>query len=128
MKLSVAAEWGSRASSSSIEGISSLRYSRIRKAVSSSRAATAALRLGKLESRNGEFDRAEATLKKAISLNAANARARAEAYVALAQTAGARGDWKSAVAYATVVTSLFDDPAYCDEAKKIIKDHSEAKE
>ena len=91
-------------------------------------AATAALRLGKLESRNGEYDRAEATLKKAISLNASNARARAEAYVALAQTAGARGDWKSAVAYATVVTSLFDDQEICAEAKKIIDAHPETKE
>ena len=90
--------------------------------------AGASLALGRLEFRNGEFDRADATLKKAIELNAANARARAEAYVLLAKNAGARGDWKSAVAYATVVTSLFDDAAFCAEAKKIIDGHPEAKE
>ena len=53
---------------------------------------------------------------------------RAEAYVTLAKNAGAKGDWKSAVAYATVVTSLFDDAEFCAEAKKIIDAHPEAKE
>ena len=90
-------------------------------------AAQAALRLGKLEFRAGEFDKAEATLKRAIELNANDAKARAEAYVTLAQNAGAKNDWKTAVAYATVVTSLFDDAALCAEAKKIIEAHSEAK-
>ena len=91
-------------------------------------AAGAALALGRLEFRAGEFDRADATLKKAIELNASNARVRAEAYVLLAKNAGAKGDWKSAVAYATVVTSLFDDEGLCAEAKKIIDAHPEAKE
>ena len=91
-------------------------------------AAGAALALGRLEFRGGEFDKADATLKKAIELNAANARVRAEAYVLLAKNAGAKGDWKSAVAYATVVTSLFDDEKLCAEAKKIIEEHPEAKE
>ena len=91
-------------------------------------AAGAALALGRLEFRAGEFDRADATLKKAIEFNAANARARAEAYVLLAKNAGAKGDWKSAVAYATVVTSLFDDEKLCAEAKKIVESHPEAKE
>ena len=91
-------------------------------------AAGAALALGRLEFRAGEFDKADATLKKAIELNAANARVRAEAYVLLAKNAGAKGDWKSAVAYATVVTSLFDDEKLCAEAKKIIEEHPEAKE
>ena len=90
--------------------------------------AAASLALGKLEFRAGEFDRAEATLKAAVALNTADARARAEAYLALAKNAGAKGDWKSAVAYATVVTSLFDDAAFCAEAKKIIDGHPEAKE
>ena len=91
-------------------------------------AAAASLALGKLEFRAGEFDRAEATLKTAVSLNTASARARAEAYLALARNAGAKNDWKSAVAYATVVTSLFDDEAICAEAKKIVEEHPEAKE
>ncbi|MBR2713712.1 MAG: tetratricopeptide repeat protein [Kiritimatiellae bacterium] len=89
-------------------------------------AAAAALALGKLESRAGEFDRADATLKTAVSLNTTDARARAEAYLALARNAGAKGDWKSAVAYATVVTSLFDDAEFCAEAKKIVEEHPEA--
>ena len=91
-------------------------------------AASASLALGRLEFRAGEFDKADLTLKKAIELNASNARVRAEAYVLLAKNAGAKGDWKSAVAYATVVTSLFDDEALCAEAKKIIEAHPEAKE
>ena len=91
-------------------------------------AAAAALALGKLEFRAGEFENADRTLKKAIELNAANARVRAEAYVTLAKNAGAKGDWKTAVAYATVVTSLFDDAEFCAEAKKIIDGHPEAKE
>ena len=91
-------------------------------------ASIAALQLGKLESRAGEFDAADATLKRAIALNAANARARAEAYVTLAKNAGAKGDWKSACAYATVVTSLFGDAEFCAEAKKILDAHPEAKE
>ena len=88
--------------------------------------ATAVLRLGKLEFRAGEFDRADVTLKKAIALNASDARARAEAYVTLAKNAEGKGDAKSAVAYATVVMSLFDDEALCAEAKKIIAAHPEA--
>ena len=46
----------------------------------------------------------------------------------LAQNAGAKGDWKSAVAYATVVTSLFDDAELCAGAQKIIDAHPETKE
>ena len=88
--------------------------------------ATAVLRLGKLEFRAGEFDRADVTLKKAIALNASDARARAEAYVTLAKNAEGKGDAKSAVAYATVVMSLFDDEALCAEAKKIVASHPEA--
>ena len=90
--------------------------------------AGASLRLGKLEFRAGEFEAAEQTLKKAIPLNGANARARADAYVTLAETAGARGDWATAVKYATVVTSLFDDAEFCDRAKKIIEAHPEARQ
>ena len=91
-------------------------------------AAAATLRLGKLEARNGEFDKSDLTLKKAIALNEANARVRAEAYLTLAKNAGERDDWKTAVAYATVVTSLFDDREICAEAQKIVEAHPEAKE
>jgi len=87
--------------------------------------AIAALRLGKLELRAGNFDKADIALKKAIALNSNNDRARAEAYVALAKSAEGRGDAKSAVAYATVVTSLFDDERLCAEAKKIMDAHKE---
>ena len=90
--------------------------------------AAAALALGKLEFRAGEFENADRTLKKAIEFNAANAAVRGEAYLLLAKNAGAKGDWKSAVAYATVVSSLFEDAALCAEAKKIIEEHPEARE
>ena len=109
------------------EAIESLRKG-LAEPVKTESAAAASLRLGRLEFRNGEFDKADLTLKNAISLNSANAKARAEAYVLLARNAGAKGDWKSAVAYATVVTSLFDDAELCGEAKKIIAEHPEAKE
>ena len=90
--------------------------------------AAASLSLGKLEFRNGEFDKAEETLKTAIALNASDAKARAEAYLALAENAGGKGDWKTAVSYATVVTSLFDDEASVAAAKKIIESHPAAQE
>ena len=87
--------------------------------------ATTTLRLGKLEFRAGEFDKAEETLKKSIGLNASDARARAEAYVALAKNAEGKGDAKSAVAYATAVVSLFDDKEMCAEANSILAAHPE---
>ena len=91
--------------------------------------ALAALNLGKLEFRAGEYDRADATLKQSVTLNAANVQARAEAYAMLAKNAGAKGDWKSAVAYATVVLSLFDQSEFRAEAQKIVDEHAaEAKE
>lgn len=90
--------------------------------------AGASLQLGKLEFRAGEFARAEETLKKSVALNSANARARAEAYLTLAKSAGARGDWPSAVAYATVVASLFDEAELVAEAKRIVEAHPEAKQ
>ena len=89
--------------------------------------AKASLALGKLEFRAGEFDAADRTLKGAVTLNAGDTAARAEAYLTLAKNAGGKGDWESAVAYATVVTSLFDDETFVAEAKKIIADHPEAK-
>lgn len=90
--------------------------------------ASAALRLGKLEARAGEYDSSDVTLKRAITLNSSNPTARADAYVMLAKNAGARGDWQSARAYATVVTSLFGDGAAVAEAKRILDEHPEGKE
>ena len=91
-------------------------------------ASTAALRLGKLEHRAGEFERADATLKKAIALNASDScvHARAEAYLTLAKNAEQRGDVQSACSYASVVVSLFDDKDLCGEAKRILAAHPEA--
>lgn len=87
--------------------------------------ALAVLRLGVLESRAGEWDAAEATLKRAVELNAADARARAEAYLALATNCVGKKDFKGARGYATVVTSLFDDKAICGEAEKILAAYPE---
>jgi len=90
-------------------------------------AAAAALSLGRLETRAGEYDRAEATLREAVGLNAGNPRARASAYLALAHNAEAKGDAKSACGYATVVLSLFDDAALGAEADAVLKRHPEQK-
>ena len=86
----------------------------------------ASLALGKLESRAGEHDKADATLRRAVELNADSPRARAEAYVALAKNAAAKGDVETARKYATVVTALFADEELCAEAKKILDEHPEA--
>ena len=87
--------------------------------------AAATLRLGKLEFRAGEFDKADLTLKKSLGLNASNPRAKAEAYLTLAKNAEGGGDAKSAVIYATAVVSLFDDEEMCAEAKRILAAHPE---
>ena len=68
------------------------------------------------------------TLKRAITLNSNDARARAEAYLTLAKIAGAKKDWATARSYATVVLSLFDEAAFSAEAEKILADHPERKE
>ena len=83
-------------------------------------AALAALKLGKLEMRSGEFTAAEATLKRAVELNRGDDSARAEAYLALAENALQLKDGKAAEGYATVVISLFDDAVLVDRAKKIL--------
>ena len=84
-------------------------------------AASAALALGRLESRAGEHAAAKATLEKAVTLNAAHPAARGAAYLALAENARAAGDDKAARGYATVVTTLFADPALVAAAEKILK-------
>jgi TolA-binding protein len=83
-------------------------------------AANASLALGKLEARAGEHDKAEATLKEAVKLNAADPSARAEAYLALAQNAAAKGDAKAAKGYATVVVTLFSETPFAKDAEKIL--------
>ena len=83
-------------------------------------AALAALRLGKLEMRSGEFTTAEVTLKRAVELNRGDDSARAEAYLALAENALQLKDDNAAKGYATVVMSLFEDAALIERAKKII--------
>ena len=96
--------------------------------VKTTEAATAALRLGILQARAGEYANADKTLKTAVALNADDTRARAEAYSALAENAEKAGDFKTACAYATVVTALFDDETVCARAKKILADHPECAE
>ena len=91
-------------------------------------AAMAALHLGKLESRAGEFDRAETTLKKAVTLGSADIAMRGEAYMSLAENSERKKDFKTACAYATVVTSLFSDEKLGARAKKILAAHPEAVE
>lgn len=88
----------------------------------------AALRLGMLETRNGEFDRAEETLKKAVASSGTDIVARGSAYLALAANSEAKKDFRTACAYATVVTSLFDDPDLVSAAKKILAAHPEEAE
>ena len=90
-------------------------------------AATAALALGQLECRAGEHAAAEETLKTAVTLNAGHPAARGAAYLALAQNALAKGDVHGARGYATVVTTLFSDPALVAAAEKILKENPEPK-
>ncbi len=85
-----------------------------------------ALALGKLEARSGDRERADATLRRAVELNSASPRSRAEAYLALAQNAAASGDGETARKYATVVTSLFADRELCAEAEKVLAENPEA--
>lgn len=86
--------------------------------------ALAALHLGLLEARAGELDKSDISLKRAVELNGPDPRARATAYVALAKNSEKRGDHETAKAYATVVVSLFDDKALCDEARRILGENA----
>ncbi len=87
----------------------------------------AALALGKLECRAGEHAAAEETLKSAVALNAGRPAARGEAYLALAENALAKGDVHGARGYATVVTTLFADPALVAAAERVLKESPETK-
>jgi len=85
---------------------------------------TVALRLGILETRAGELERAEETLKKAVSLNRDNPEVRGAAYLALAKNSVAKKDRRSACAYATVVVTLYSDQELCAAARQILKENS----
>lgn len=80
------------------------------------------LRLGVLETENGEFDKAEKTLVKAVDLNKNDVLARAEAYLNLAKVAAGQGDKEKASGYATVVATLFDQTPFAAEAERIVEE------
>ena len=87
-------------------------------------AAPAALRLGTLETRSGEWDNAEKTLRKAVSLSKDDPALRGTAYLALARNSEAKGDLRQACAYATVVVTLYSDSELCAAARKILDAHA----
>ncbi len=82
--------------------------------------AAASVELGALESRAGEYEKAEETLKRAVGLNRADPSRRALAYLWLAKNAMAKKDFASARAYATVVESLFGGEKESSEAREIL--------
>lgn len=84
-----------------------------------------AARLGALEAANGEWDNAEATLSRAVELNAEDVMARAESYLHLAEVSVAKGNIRNARAYATVLTTLFEGTPFAKEAEEILKAHPE---
>lgn len=88
--------------------------------------AKVALRLGALETRNEEWDAAEATLKRAVELNAKDSAARAEAYLHLSEVCVGKGDVVHARSYATVVAELFENTASAAAARAILKAHPES--
>ena len=73
-------------------------------------AAEAALALGQLEYRKGEYDKAEKTLEDAIARNAGpeGLTRRAKAYRTLADVCRAKGEALKAKGYETVLKELFD--------------------
>lgn len=99
--------------------IDAYRKAMAEKALTSDLAAVS-LALGQLESAGGEWDKADVTLRRAVELNAANADRRARAYLALARNSAAKKDFKSARAYATIVTTLFSDASLRADAEKLL--------
>ena len=89
--------------------------------VRTSDAPEAMLALGILESKHGDNERAAATLKEAVSLNAQDNARRALSYLWLAKNAAASGDAESAKGYATVVVTLFEGSDVVAEAQKILE-------
>ena len=73
--------------------------------------AAAAVALGQLEYRKGEYDAAEKTLEDAIARNAGpeGLKARAKAYRVLADVCRAKGEALKAKGYETVLKELFND-------------------
>ena len=84
-----------------------------------------AARLGALEAANGDWDNAEVTLARAVELNTDDVMARAESYLHLAEVSVAKGKIKSARAYATVLTTLFEGTPFAKSAEEILKAHPE---
>lgn len=89
--------------------------------VRTSDAPEAMLALGILEAKHADHERAAATLKEAVSLNAKDNARRALSYLWLAKNAAAGGDADSAKGYATVVVTLFEDSDVVAEAQKILE-------
>ena len=83
-------------------------------------AACAALALGRLEARKGEYGQARKTLGEAVALNAGNNARRLAAYLELARVCAASGSVREARGYATVVLALFADKAAAQEAQEIL--------
>lgn len=83
-------------------------------------AADTALALGILESKAGNYDKADAALREAVSLNATDTAKREKAYLWLAKTAKERGEFKEAEGYATLVVTLFDQDEAVREAQKLL--------
>ena len=73
--------------------------------------AAAAVALGRLEYRKGDYNAAEKTLEDAISRNAGpeGLKARAKAYRILADVCRAKGEALKAKGYETVLKELFND-------------------
>lgn len=83
-------------------------------------AADISLALGILESKAGNYDMADASLREAVSLNANDTAKRESAYLWLAKTAKARGEFDEAEGYATLVVTLFDQDEAVREAQKLL--------
>ena len=81
----------------------------------------AALSLGILETRAGECEKADATLRETVRLTAGDNARRVRAYLALARNCAAWGRPDEARKYATIVTTLFDDAASVAEAKRLVE-------
>ena len=86
----------------------------------------AAYALGLLETKAGEYDRADATLRETVALCEKDNKTRMLAYLALAENDLAWGRAEDARKYATIVTALFDDKAAAERARAIILRASEA--
>lgn len=96
--------------------------------VTTDRRRTVALNLGVLLSKAGETAEADAVLKEAVKLNSGDSAARARAYLYLAKTCEVAQDVRGACDYATVVTTLFNEPEIVAEAKKILDKYAQEAE